>query len=289
MLAASRALAGCGERALERSTHVFDRTRDDRVRKIVFQPLIPGRGELGTPDAATELIDLVDWTEDSARSAGKEALARCRGDKVDRVLIRQMASRETRLEAREILVESLGARTGSAIDKALVQALDDARWEVAVLALEAIAERRQASAERTVEKLLRSEEPCLVYQAALTLDAVMEDREEWLSIVEDLAEGERTVESSSCCPRVLDEQAARVATPEDDLLERECLGFDSGRGGQAACLRYMARPVLATALETDERRSAARPAAGRSRRGGMRCPLDVPRPHRFAVLRGEEP
>ena len=187
MLGAARALAAFGDRASDEQERVFARHRDERVKDIVFQPLVPSRGREGTPKAVGAILDHGDLRQPEHRRAVLAALASCTDPKVDKLLVKRLGARDTRALQREALVTLLSSRPGSAVDNALLGALGDIDWAVQVRALEALASRGHPSAARKVEKLLASEDARVTRETVLTLDALIEDREGWRKTLLKLA------------------------------------------------------------------------------------------------------
>lgn len=194
--AAARALVLCGDSAVTDLRRVFERSKHEPVRAIVFEPLIPHLLQEATTSAVQTVLDRADVGTTSQRAAVRAGLAACEDTKLDRLLCKHLGETQEGIGSwPEVLIEALTTRSGKDVDRALVAALETWNADVRALALVALGKRGDVSACRHVEKLLGNKKLSRDQsdrQAVLTLHALSAANDKWTARVRALARDDRS-------------------------------------------------------------------------------------------------
>lgn len=189
--AAARALARFGELAFEELEHLLTRHREDSVRRVAAQPLIPRLGEAGTLDAAETILDLADLRSGAQEQVVYRALLACEGRRIDGLYAERLLDPDTPERWRALLLSVLGSREGRRTTRAVVRALEDPSATVRTHALAILGGRGERSATRLVRRSLRSEDAGELRQAVVTLGRLLASDADWEDELVELARDPR--------------------------------------------------------------------------------------------------
>jgi len=185
--AAARALGRFGKAAHPALEQLLARHREEEVRRIAAQPLIPHLGEIGTQKAAEALLEYADLRSGAQEQVLYKALLGCAGRKVDGLYAARLLDHGTPLRWRMLMLSVLGAREERHVTKDLIDALGDPSPEIRVRVLELLAERNERSASKRVRRFLSSKHEEELRQAIATLSSLDAGDEDWEEELLDLA------------------------------------------------------------------------------------------------------
>lgn len=189
--AAARGLGRMGPLAHPELEQLLARHRDEDVRRIAAQPLIPRLGEIGTRKAAETLLEYAELKTGPQEQVLYKALLGCSDRKIDGLYAARLLDHETPLRWRMLLLSVLGAREESHVAKDLVSALGDPSPEIRVRVLELLAERDERGASKRVRRFLSSEHEGELRQSIATLSHLAGGDEDWEEELLDLARDRR--------------------------------------------------------------------------------------------------
>jgi HEAT repeat protein len=183
--AATRALARFGKPAFPALEALLARHREEAVRRIAAQPLIPRLGEIGNKKAAETILAYAQLSSGTKEQVIFQALRRCEGSKVDALLATRLLDQKTPERWRALLLSVLGAREGRGIAKSLVSALGDPSPDIRTTVLEILGDRNERGALKQVRRFLTSKHEGELRQAIVTATRLSGGDEDW---EEDLLE-----------------------------------------------------------------------------------------------------
>lgn len=204
--AAVKALLLFGDRAVPELEILVDKSKDEDVRRIACNPLVPFYGQRSGKVAATVIVENAgtgDHTltylglsqEASKPWAGKRhrevvigVLASLNEPAARSVMIKKLLGRKTGGEWKQVLIQALGEQEGDEITSAFADLLDDKDKGVVLAAIEALATRpAHRGAASKLEKLVEDEDPAVRRLAIISLAEQKVTDPAWQKRAVDLA------------------------------------------------------------------------------------------------------
>ena len=185
--AATRGLAAFGKPAFEELEQLLARHRDESIRRIAAQPLIPRLGEVGTKKAAETILAYAVLRSGSDEQAILKALVACEGSKVDALFSLRVLDTSTPERWRTLLLSVLTQRKGRAVDKTLVEMLRDPSADIRTRVLELLGERGSRGSLKKIRRHLKSDHEGELRQAIETLGKLSGGDEDWEDELLDLS------------------------------------------------------------------------------------------------------
>jgi HEAT repeat protein len=189
--AAARGLVAFGELAFDELELLLARHREEPIKRIAAQPLIPRLGEIGTPRAAETILEYAELAGGQGEQIIYRALVQCEGRKADNLYAQRLLNRDTPERWRLLLLSVLAGREGRATLKPLIGTLDDPSAAVRTLGLQVLGERRERGAIKKVRRRLTTEDPGELLQTIVTLGQLLGGDEDWQAELLELARDRR--------------------------------------------------------------------------------------------------
>lgn len=189
--AAARGLTLFGEPAFEALEQLLARHREESVRRIAAQPLIPRLGQIGSRKAAETILELGELRTGPQEQVLFDALLACDGSKVDSLYTSLLLDEKTDERWRSLLLSVLAKRDGKGVLKGLTEALGDASPQIRTRVLEILGERKERGSLKKVRRHLSADDEAELRQAIVTMGQLAGGDEDWEGELFELAEDKR--------------------------------------------------------------------------------------------------
>ncbi len=179
--AAARALTRFGPPAHGELESIFrsKASRQEDVASIVFAPLIPVFGQRGEAKDASTIIEHADIRSTTQEATVRKALLGCSSDACTKVLCKHLSSKNTPLRWKVLLLDLVGQRQGSHVDRAILRALLEDAAPVRTQAIQILGNSGKAENIPALERHLDADDPGELRAAVVALSQLNSGNRQW--------------------------------------------------------------------------------------------------------------